>query len=57
MVYLLAHPKATLDELMDFVKGPDFLLVGLFKELMGFAQLMKMDVVASLSVRKLKLNR
>ncbi|WP_446002441.1 DNA topoisomerase IV subunit A [Weissella viridescens] len=35
LVYLLAHPKATLDELMDFVKGPDFPTGGIVQGIDG----------------------
>lgn len=35
LVYLLAHPKANLDDLMTFVKGPDFPTGGIIQGLDG----------------------
>ncbi|ERL66599.1 DNA topoisomerase IV subunit A [Schleiferilactobacillus shenzhenensis] len=37
-VYLLAHPQATLDELMQFVKGPDFPTGGIVQGLSGIKE-------------------
>jgi topoisomerase-4 subunit A len=38
IVHLLAHPKATTDELMEFVKGPDFPTGGIVQGLDGIKE-------------------
>ncbi|CAH0418371.1 DNA topoisomerase IV subunit A [Periweissella ghanensis] len=35
LVYLLAHPQATLDDMMEFVKGPDFPTGGIIQGIDG----------------------
>ncbi len=41
LVYLLAHPKASLDDLMTFVKGPDFPTGGIVQGLEGIRSAFK----------------
>ncbi|WP_047999739.1 DNA topoisomerase IV subunit A [Lactiplantibacillus herbarum] len=38
VLFLMNHPKATLDDLMDFVKGPDFPTGGIIQGLAGIKQ-------------------
>ncbi|QGG59390.1 DNA topoisomerase IV subunit A [Loigolactobacillus bifermentans] len=41
LIYLLAHPNATLEQLMQFVKGPDFPTGGVVQGLAGIKQAYK----------------
>jgi topoisomerase-4 subunit A len=41
LIYLLAHPDATLEQLMQFVKGPDFPTGGIVQGLAGIKQAYK----------------
>lgn len=51
----LDNPLCTTDDIMKIVKGPDFLQVGLFKGLMVFEKLIKLEKDALSFVLKQKL--
>lgn len=42
-IYLMDHPEAELDDLMKFIKGPDFPTGGIMLGLDGIKKLMKRD--------------
>ncbi len=44
-IHLIDHPDATLDDLLQYIKGPDFPTVGLFMVRSLLELLMRLDAV------------
>lgn len=56
-IYLIDHPQASLEKLMDYIPGPDFPTGESCKEKQKSKKLMKLDVEKSFYDQRLKLKR
>lgn len=56
-IYLIDHPQASLEKLMDYIPGPDFPTGESYKEKQRSKKLMKLDVEKSFCDQRLKLKR